>query len=148
MKRIFLIWLLATVYSSDFHRLSSNVIPTDYAITLTLPALAKCSKKCMFQGSVDIRIISKAALVNEVTFHIKDITITSVILKKDTILSRTLKIVSQQYYKDVDKYTLILAKPLEERAKYIVKITYEGEISNDNSGFYLASYKTSRHEAK
>lgn len=146
MKRIILFWLLGTVYSSEY-RLPSEVIPTSYTITITLPSLSE-GRECFFDGSVEIRIVSKAPLVSEVIFHVKDLEINSVSIKKDTILGRSLTIKDMEYIKELDQFVLYLEKPLEEDSRYVVKITYNGKISNDPSGFYLSSYETVNHEEK
>lgn len=149
MKRIILFCWFTAVYSSEY-RLSSDVIPSSYTITITPnTSIEKCIKDCTFQGSVDIQVIVLAPLVNEVTFHVKDLVITSFMIKKDTFLpSKSLKILDSQHFEDLDKFTLYLEKPLEEGSKYIIKIVYIGKISDDKLGFYLSSYETLNHEEK
>lgn len=116
------------------YRLPNNTIPETYDITLTTRVDKKDSN---FSGTVIIQLIAIESS-NSITIHQRQLNILTQKLKKINTNSDISLEVS--YDKTTELLTFKTGTLLEKDQKYLLTITYSGELRKDKKGFYLAEY--------
>lgn len=118
------------------YRLSDNVVPSKYEITIT-PNLDDWT----FEGHVIIHVESKVQNVREIVLHANDLTIESV---KVYLIENTLIDLHEgeeySYENATDKLTIPTNAILELDMIYSVDIVYIGQLCDDMRGFYRSTY--------
>ncbi|XP_032593612.2 membrane alanyl aminopeptidase-like [Drosophila grimshawi] len=143
------IWLLAVILSlsvigggecSDY-RLSRNVLPTFYDLTISLRGDAENPEE-IFDGEVKITLHALQANVQQITLHKDNIDILSnAQLYNDAgLIVEDIVNTSMTYKQETQQLTLHLEQPLVAMQSYVLLFKYTGIVRTDMTGLFSASY--------
>lgn len=133
---------LSSVSESDFYskniqyRLPKNTKPIKYILQITT-AVHQGEKK--FSGNVKIHF-ETLENSNHITLHNRQITINEVDLLNSSTSGIIESNVPVSFRDEVDFLIIKPSANLIKGEEYILKISYQGLLSDDNTGFYISSY--------
>lgn len=113
------------------YRLSDNIKPSLYLINIRVDLL-----KFEFDGSVSIELTADKE-TSLIEIHKLDLHISPYIRVFDEKFNRT-EVKSFNYIQESEIFQIHLKKPLLANKVYDLKISFEGEITNDMKGLYLS----------
>jgi hypothetical protein len=137
--------VLSNIRTSEInYRLPTNVIPSNYKITLD--PLIEDDEPRTFTGEVEITV-KVTEETESITLHYNDLSINSINVTK---VSNTTDISVHHEYDNVTHFFVIridtdegenIEETFEANEEYIIKINYSGNHKDDMYGFYRSSYK-------
>lgn len=130
----------AAIAQTPNYRLSRNVLPSNYDLTLT-PYFNSQLPGQQFTFDAFARVTLSTILPNEnqIVLHAQNLTIKGISLRE--VGSQVpININSQAVDETTNKLTLVLASVLRSNTNYALEFTYSGILFSDMHGFYRSSY--------
>lgn len=119
------------------YRLPNTTKPLRYDVSLTTNVHRG---EPSFSGAVRIRI-QALENTNEITLHYRQITIETVQVFANPDTTTNLVPSTFSFVEDVEFLKIAVTSQLQINQQYLVVITYQGLLRDDNMGFYRSSYK-------
>ena len=124
------------------YRLPNNTRPLHYDIHLTTHVH---ESKFEFEGHVVVKFEPKSAPLNEITLHmfkLKNIKVKLLDINKTTLADN----LESDFNVTTDFLTIKTENNLTIGENYYLEFDYEGELRDDNVGFYKSSYMNEKNE--
>lgn len=118
----------------DAFRLPENTSPVSYDLWF-----APNMRDWTFEGCAKIVVDVKIANIKTVTLNLKNLTVTSVLVR-DVSKSRDIPVTEFEYQTKNEQFVINLERSVPKDKQLLLTIKYKGNIRDDKTGFYKSSY--------